>query len=86
MDISALQRWARAALRNVGERLLSSVGAQVRGRISLAQENARTLRENVKVRREESFRLRQEWKEMRRERRNERKAGRWTHRAQPVGL
>ncbi|RPD60096.1 hypothetical protein L226DRAFT_535034 [Lentinus tigrinus ALCF2SS1-7] len=74
-------------LRAVGERLLSSVSAQVRGRVAMAKENAHALRENVRVRREESFRVRREWHEVRRERRMERRAVRQerrVRRAQPV--
>ena len=47
-------------LREVGERLFSSVGARVRGRVAAAKENARVVRENVRVRREESFRVRRQ--------------------------
>ena len=76
-------------LRAAGERLLSSVSAQVRGRVALAKENAQTLRDNVRVRREESFRVRREWHEVRRERRMERRAVRHerrARRAQSVGI
>ncbi|PIL35563.1 hypothetical protein GSI_02291 [Ganoderma sinense ZZ0214-1] len=70
-------------LRAVGERLLESVSAQVRGRVSMAKENARMLREGVRSRREGRrdrregrWELRAEWRAARAERR--------VRRAQPV--
>lgn len=88
-NIRARHERARARakeLREVGGRLFSSVSEQLRGRISMAKENARMIRERVHVHREESFRVRQEWGKMRRERREERRAERRAHRMQPVGL
>ncbi|KAI1796831.1 hypothetical protein LXA43DRAFT_984708 [Ganoderma leucocontextum] len=74
-------------LRAVGGRLFESVSAEVRGRVSMAKENARMLRENVRVRREESFRGRRDRREGRWERRMEWRAARAERRAsraQPV--
>ncbi|KAI0749769.1 hypothetical protein C8Q80DRAFT_1119937 [Daedaleopsis nitida] len=68
-------------LREVGQRLFSSVSAQVRGRVSIAKENARVAREKVHIGREDSFRVR---KEKRRERREQRRAERRMRRALSV--
>ena len=62
-------------LREVGERLFSSVSEQMRGRVATAKENARGVRDNVRLLREEGRARRQGRSERRRERK------RWARRA-----
>lgn len=68
-------------LREVGGRLLESVSAQVRGRVLMAKENARMIREGVRSRRGDKVRGRWDRREARWERKIEWRTARTERRA-----